>query len=89
MIDNQTTQSNIQYSLYYYDSCPFCVRVLRSLQSLSVDVELRNILSDTQHRTALQQATGRSMVPCLRIDNGSDSQWMFESMDIMRFLQSL
>jgi glutaredoxin 2 len=89
MSNKQTESSNTQYSLYYYDSCPFCVRVLRSLQSLSVDVELRNILSETRHRTALQQATGRSMVPCLRIDNGSDSQWMFESMDIIRFLQSL
>ena len=89
MSNKQTEASNTQYSLYYYDSCPFCVRVLRSLQSLSVDVELRNILSETRHRTALQQATGRSMVPCLRIDNGPDSQWMFESMDIIRFLQSL
>jgi glutaredoxin len=84
-----STANNIQYSLYYYDSCPFCVRVLRTLNQIKVDVELRNIMSDSTHRSALQQATGRSSVPCLRIDNGSKSEWMFESMDIMRFLQSL
>ncbi len=83
------TQTNTQYSLYYYDSCPFCVRVVRSLQGVQVDVELRNIMSDSNHRNALQKATGRTTVPCLRIDKGSKSQWMFESMDIMRFLQSL
>ncbi len=83
------TGSNTQYSLYYYNSCPFCVRVLRVLQGLNVEVELRDILSDSSHRNALQAATGRSMVPCLRIDKGDDSQWMFESMDIIRFLQTL
>jgi glutaredoxin 2 len=82
-------ENTIQYSLYYYDSCPFCARVLRSLNQVKVDVELRNVMSDSNHRSALQQATGRTTVPCLRIDNGTDSEWMFESMDIMRFLQSL
>lgn len=89
MSNNQAAQTDTKYSLYYYDSCPFCARVLRSLQGINVKVELRNILSDSQHRTALQKATKRTTVPCLRIDKGSDSKWMFESMDIMRFLQSL
>jgi glutaredoxin 2 len=83
------TDSKTQYSLYYYNSCPFCVRVLRVLQGLEIDVELRDILSDSTHRNALQAATGRTMVPCLRIDKGEKSQWMFESMDIIRYLQSL
>ena len=82
-------ENTTQYSLYYYDSCPFCARVLRSLNQVKVDVELRNVMSDSNHRSALQQATGRTTVPCLRIDNGTDSEWMFESMDIMRFFQSL
>lgn len=88
-MSNNSAAQGTKYSLYYYDSCPFCARVLRSLQGVNVKVELRNILSDSKHRTALQKATKRTTVPCLRIDNGSDSQWMFESMDIMRFLQSL
>ena len=88
MSNTQAPSENTQYSLYYYDSCPFCARVLRSLKGLNVDVELRNILEDSKHRTALQKATGRTTVPCLRIETGNDSQWMFESMDIMRFLQS-
>ena len=83
-----STSVNIQYSLYYYDSCPFCVRVLRTLNTIDIAVECRDILSDSRHRSDLHKATGRTTVPCLRIENGSESQWMFESMDIIRFLQT-
>ncbi len=86
MSDNN---SNTQYSLYYYDACPFCARVLRALSSVNVDVERRNVMSNVQYRNELQQATRRTTVPCLRIDKEGKSQWMFESMDIIRFLQSL
>ncbi|MGK0249425.1 MAG: glutaredoxin 2 [Oleispira sp.] len=88
MSNTQAPSENTQYSLYYYDSCPFCARVLRSLKGFNVDVELRDILADPKHRTTLQNSTGRMTVPCLRIETGTESQWMFESMDIMRFLQS-
>lgn len=88
MSDN-SSNSGLKYSLYYYDACPFCARVLRSLANVKVDVEKRNIMSNSQFRNELQQATRRTTVPCLRIDNGSESQWMFESMDIIRYLQSL
>ncbi len=89
MSNTQSSAAGTQYSLYYYDSCPFCARVLRSLKGLKVEVKLCNTMSDPKHRNALQKATGRSTVPCLRIETGSESKWMFESMDIMRFLQSL
>lgn len=88
-MSGNNTENNTKYSLYYYDSCPFCARVLRSLDKVNAKVELRNIMSDSAHRSALQQATRRTTVPCLRIESGAESQWMFESMDIMRFLQSL
>ena len=88
-MSGNSTENNTKYSLYYYDSCPFCARVLRSLDKVNAKVELCNIMSDSAHRSALQQATRRTTVPCLRIDSGAESKWMFESMDIMRFLQSL
>ena len=78
-----------QYSLYYYDTCPFCMRVLHALPKVKVEVELRNIMRDRNHRQDLINGGGRSTVPCLRIDQGGDTQWMYESMDIIRFLQSL
>lgn len=80
---------NTQYSLYYYETCPFCMRVVNSLPKVNVEVELRNIMRDRQHRQDLVNGGGRTTVPCLRIDKGGESQWMYESMDIVRYLQTL
>lgn len=81
--------TDTRYSLYYYDTCPFCMRVLMALREISVEVELRNIMQDAAHRNDLIQGGGKSTVPCLRLDQGDDTQWMYESMDIIRYLKSL
>jgi len=76
-------------SLYYFDGCPFCMMVLRVIEDLDVDVELRNIFENTQHRDDLISARGRATVPVLRIDSTDGSaRWMPESRDIARFLQT-
>lgn len=79
----------MKFALYYYDSCPYCRRVLAVLPNLKVEVEKRNTVNEPKWRQELAQATGRTQVPCLKItkDNGEDA-WMFESADIIRFLQN-
>jgi len=76
-------------ALYYYDTCPFCIRVLRAASRLGVDLELRNIFQDRQHYADLAAARGRTTVPVLRYtdDDGKDI-WMPESADIIRFLEA-
>ncbi len=76
-------------ALYYFDGCPFCVRVRRAIDALGVEVELRNIYEDPKHLEDLREARGRTTVPVLRI-NGTDGQerWMPESADIVRYLQA-
>ncbi len=71
-------------ALYKYDSCPFCVRVLRRLGQLDLQVELRDTRRDPQHRRYLQEQTGRTQVPCLFIDE----QPLFESADIIAWLEA-
>ncbi len=78
-----------QFSLYYYDACPFCQLVLRSLPAVNVQVELRNTLTNPDNRTALIQGGGRSTVPCLLIEQDGKQQWMYESRDIVAYLKSL
>jgi len=79
----------MKYALYYYDACPFCQRVLQSLPGVKVEVEKRNIMQNRAFREQQFNATGRSTVPCLLIDNDGEETWMFESGDIIRYLQSL
>ena len=79
-----------RFALYYYDACPFCQLVLRGLRGLNVEVELRNILMEAQHRQDLLKGGGRTTVPCLLIeDEHGQQQWMYESRDILTYLQSL
>lgn len=80
------SQSTI-LALYHYDSCPFCAKTRRSIDELNVEVELRNIELNHQHRIDLQQGGHKTQVPCLRIDNSNgETQWLYESDDIIHYL---
>ena len=74
-------------ALYHYDSCPFCAKTRRSIDELNVDVALRNIQLNHQHRIDLKQGGHKTQVPCLRIeDSKGESQWLYESDDIIHYL---
>jgi glutaredoxin len=70
-------------ALYYFESCPFCVMVLRAIEKLNIAVQYRDIFSDSEHLNKLVSDTGKRTVPCLYIDGNP----MFESSDIMDWLE--
>lgn len=48
------------------------------------------ILKNDNHLTELVEQGGKRTVPCLRIDNNDgSSQWMYESKDIVAYLDKL
>lgn len=75
-------------SLYVYEGCGYCARVLRALGRLGVRVEIRDIDEEPKHEAALLSARGRRTVPVLRIA-GPDGrvEWMPESADIVDYLE--
>ena len=73
-------------ALYYFPSCPFCQYVLASLDSMSLDIELKNINQDFDARNELMAGGGKTQVPCLKIEKDGDTQWMYESRDIVDYL---
>lgn len=76
-------------ALYYFDGCPFCVRVLRAIDTLRLDVELRNIYENRDYLSELREVRGRTTVPVLRITRADgEDRWMPESADIVRYLQA-
>lgn len=88
--DEMTEQKQAEgLSLYGYPQCPFCARVLRAIDSLELEIPLRNTMLDDGHRQELVAAMGRGTVPVLRID-GADGEveWLPESADIIRYLAS-
>ncbi len=74
-------------SLYQLYACPFCIKVRRAMHCLNVDVELRDIGKHANYRQELEEQGGRVKVPCLRIDNGDSTEWLYESSDIIAYLQ--
>jgi len=74
-------------ALYYYDSCPFCVKTRQVISKLSLNIEMRNIKKNNKHRIDLKNGGNKTQVPCLRIKQ-SDGQieWLYESDDIIEFL---
>ena len=77
-------------SLYHTPFCPYCERVRSVAGRLGLDLELRDIDESSTRREELVKATGRQMVPCLRVEREDGSvEWMHESEDIIDYLEDL
>jgi len=74
-------------SLYHTPSCPFCLKVRAVIEELGMtdSIELRDKIANPAFGEELHAATGKTMVPCLRIDD----EWMHESDAIIAHLRSL
>ncbi|CAK4075443.1 MULTISPECIES: glutaredoxin family protein [Vibrio] len=74
-------------ALYQFEACPFCVKVRRAMKRQSVNIELRDAKNDPTHRADLEAGGGRIKVPCLRIEKDGQVEWMYESSDIVTYLE--
>ncbi|HUX91181.1 MAG TPA: glutaredoxin [Gallionellaceae bacterium] len=73
--------------LYQFKTCPFCIKVRREINRLSLPIELRDAQKNPQHRAALLQGGGQIKVPCLQIrDEQGKVQWLYESTAINEYL---
>lgn len=77
-----------QLALYQYATCPFCIKVRRTIKRLSLNIELRDTQRNETFRKELLKGGGEIKVPCLKIngENG-ETTWMYESDDIVRYLE--
>ena len=84
-IDTQTAK----LSLYQYAACPFCVKVRRSMKRNSLNIETHDAKRSETSRDELVNGGGTLKVPCLRIeDDQGEVSWMYESSDIINYLES-
>jgi glutathione S-transferase len=54
---------------------------------LNLLLESRNIKENQNYRRELEQGGGKTQVPCLRIDRGKETEWIYESDDIIDYLE--
>jgi len=81
-VDKATTS----LSLYQFYACPFCLKTRRAFIRLGLNIETRNAQKGP-HRAELLAEGGAIKVPCLRIDNENETIWMYESSDIIQYLE--
>jgi len=81
-------QDTSHLSLYYFETCPYCVRVLDVLEEMGLPLELRHVLNEEKYARELIAEGGIDMVPCLRITHPDGRvEWMYESLDIVEYLK--
>ncbi|MBM6551491.1 glutathione S-transferase N-terminal domain-containing protein [Marinomonas ostreistagni] len=81
---NEATQDLALYQLF---ACPFCTKTRRAMYKLNLPIEKRSVAQGSAHREELEQGGGRVKVPCLRIEKDGQVEWMYESNDIIRYLE--
>lgn len=79
---------NETYQLFKSDTCGFCHRVRHYLAGAGWDIPLRDTMREPAASRELIEGGGRSTVPCLRIDRGGEVSWLYESLDIIEYLES-
>ena len=82
IIVDQKTESLKLYECY---ACPCCVKTRRAIKRLNLKVESRNAQKGN-YRTELESSGGKIQVPCLKISNAGEVSWLYESNDIIRYL---
>ncbi|WP_228743662.1 glutaredoxin family protein [Marinobacter adhaerens] len=75
------------FSLYHYRSCPFCAYTRSAMKHIDIEVEERDIARNPAYREELIKGGGRAQVPCLRIESNREVRWLYESQDIVHYLQ--
>ena len=75
-------------SIYQFKLCPFCIKTRRAMHELNLPIELFDAKNDAVSRADLLEQGGKIKVPCLRISEENGDKWMYESGDIIAYLNS-
>ena len=71
--------------LYEFYACPFCIKTRRAIKRLNLNVETRNAQKG-DFRKELEKKKKKIQVPCLRVDYAGEVSWLYESNDIINYL---
>ncbi|PYF83488.1 MULTISPECIES: glutathione S-transferase N-terminal domain-containing protein [Marinomonas] len=83
----QVNDEAANLALYQFFACPFCIKTRRAIYKLNLPIEKRNAQEGSPHREDLLQGGGKIKVPCLRIDQDGKTEWLYESSEIIKYLE--
>jgi len=73
--------------LFEFNACPFCIKVRRYMKKNNIILQLRDAKNNSDHRSELLNNGGKVQVPCLKINKEEPAQWLYESSDIIKYLE--
>ncbi len=73
--------------LYQFYGCPFCIKTRRTVHKLALPIEYRGAQMGSPYRTELEKEGGKVQVPCLKIESDKGVEWLYESSDIIAYLE--
>ena len=73
-------------TLYEFKACPFCVKVRWAARRLGIKIKTVDAKNNQKVRKDLLSGGGKIKVPCLRNTLQTDKEWMYESSDIVQYL---
>lgn len=77
------------HSLYQFQLSPFATKTRRCVRNLGLSIPILDVLEDSTAWQELVLQGGKDQVPCLKIERaGSPAQWMYESTEIIRYLET-
>jgi glutaredoxin len=74
-------------SLYQFFACPFCIKTRRAMYKMNLPIVKRNASQGSPYREELLQGGGKIQTPCLRIEKDDGVEWLYESSEIISFLE--
>jgi len=75
-------------ALYQFRTCPFCIKVRQEMRRLSLHIDKRDAQHHTANRDELQQGSGATKVPCLKIiEANGQARWLQDSKAIVAYLR--
>lgn len=83
VVDAETTG----ICMYEFRACPFCMIVRKVIHHKNLNIEVRDARRNKAWGEELRLQGGKYQTPCLKItDADSHVQWMYESKDILAYL---
>jgi hypothetical protein len=73
--------------LMSFQVSPYSQKVRRAIRELQIPIPIRDVLEDDTAWNELMAGGKIDMVPCMRIEEGGKVRWMYESADIIAYLQ--
>jgi glutaredoxin len=75
-------------ALYQFNTCPFCIKTRQEMRRLSLPIEKRDAQHNSANRDELQQGSGATKVPCLKITEANgQARWLQDSNAIVAHLR--